>query len=126
MAGSASPVMSSTVSRAALLCGVVFVACGFAWLTWPRPTLAIEVEPGGHANVVTRFHQRLPLSDTVHLASHGSARIEIDNRDTVAHRLGMFGVGRGESKTFTISHPGVYSGFCSAHPGKHLTYILDP
>ena len=116
----------ATVVRGVVLAGVVLVACGFAWVTWPRPALHIEIEPGGSANVLTRWHHKTPLGDTVRLREHGVARVQIDNRDAVGHRLGMFAVGSGESKTFTIAQPGVYSGFCSAHPARELTYIVEP
>jgi hypothetical protein len=121
---------AATIKRAGILAGIVLVVCGFVWATWPRPELQIEIEPGGHAMVVTLLRGRQPLRDTVRLAarltSRGRARIAIDNRDTVLHRLGIFAVGRETSQTFTVPGPGVYSGFCSAHPGREITYIVTP
>jgi hypothetical protein len=124
----------TTIERSVVIAGIVLLMCGLTWVVWPRPALQIEIEPGGHASVITHFSGKQPLRDTVRLASrfvsrfvgHSRTYITIDNRDTVLHRLGIFAVGPESSRTFVVPGPGVYSGFCSAHPGREITYIVRP
>src|SRR5580704_2990554 len=107
--------------RSVILAAVVVTAASIAWLTWPRPDLYIRVSRGGTAQIVGLFGVR-PLPDTVYIKELGPVTVRIENQDTLTHRLGIFGVARAHTNDFTISQPGVYSGYCTAHPGRRLTY----
>jgi len=109
--------------RAFTVVAVVAAASLMAWLTWPRPDLLIRIAEGGTARIVTLLGSR-PLSDTLWLRAAGPVQVRIENGDTVTHRLGIFGVPRRHTSQYTISQPGVYSGFCSTHPGRRLTYVV--
>jgi len=76
--------------------------------------------------VVDRFGHRRPLPDTLYLQARGhETTVRVINRDTVATTLGIFFAGAGEARDFTIATPGVYGGYCSAHPTRQrLTYVV--
>lgn len=86
--------------------------------------MTIRVTEGGHAMQVTD-DSIVALPDTVRLSGGVPAVLRIENTDTVAHRLGMFGVPAHAVREYTISHAGTYAGYCSAHPGHRLTYIVQ-
>jgi hypothetical protein len=109
--------------RSVTLAAVIVIAAGIAWFTWPRPDLYIRVSRGGTAEVVGLFDAG-PLPDTVYIKESGPVTVRIENQDTITHRLGIFGVARTHTNDFTISQPGVYSGYCTAHPGRRLTYVV--
>lgn len=116
--------MPRRVQRALVLLAVVVGAAWVAWLTWPRPDLYIRVLRGGTAQIVRTLGAPRPLPDTVYVDASAPATVRIENEDTVTHRLGIFAVARGATSEFTMSQPGTYSGFCSAHPGRRLTYVV--
>lgn len=96
-----------------------------AWILVPRPALHIEVAPGGVATVHGRFGAQRPLPETVFVAARRDARVRIANRDTVAHRLGIFGAGAGAVAEYVIPQPGTYAGVCSAHGSSgQLTFVV--
>lgn len=99
---------------------VVAVAGGVAWLTWPRPSVTIEIAPGGRATVEGRA-----LPETLVIAARGrSTVVRVVNRDTVHHQLALFGADANSTRDFTIAYPGTYGGACSAHPSGNLTYVV--
>jgi hypothetical protein len=128
--------------RSALLCAIVLCAGALAWVSWPGhvlqlrerggirgvltgalPAVTIHVMRGGTASLLTR-QGAVPLPDTVFVEGGTPAIIRLENSDTVAHRLGLFGVPAGETREYTISHAGTYAGYCTAHPSRLLTYIV--
>jgi hypothetical protein len=111
------------VRRSITIVAVIIAAMGIAWLTWPRPDLYIQVSLGGAARIIGLFGAR-SLPDTIYVKASGPVTVRIENQDTITHRLGIFGVARSHSNDFTIAQPGVYSGYCTAHPGRRLTYIV--
>jgi len=96
------------------------------WLVSDRPALQIDVERGGHAFVRGMFSEAA-LPETIYVHAVGSHTvIRIANRDTVRHHLGLFDVDAGQTRDFTIAYPGVFGGFCSAHPtSKQLVYVVE-
>ena len=116
--------MPPELRRVLTLIAIVVGAVWVAWITWPRPDLHIRVLRGGTAQLVRTFGAPRPLPDTIYVDASAPATVRIENQDTVTHRLGIFAVARGTTNDFTISQPGIYSGFCSAHPGRRLTYVV--
>ena len=112
--------------RALTVAGVTAATALTAWWTWPHPDLELEVARGGVGQVVDRLGRRRPLPDTLYLQARGrETTVRVVNRDTAAASLGIFAARPGESRDFTIATPGVYGGYCSAHPRrKRLTYVV--
>jgi len=112
--------------RAPTVAGVLAAAALAAWWTWPRPDLVLEVARGGVGAVVDRFGRVRPLPDTLYLRARGhETTVRVVNHDTARATLGIFSAAAGEARDFTIATPGVYGGYCSAHPTrKRLTYLV--
>ncbi len=113
--------------RRSIQIAAILVACVIAiWLVSDRPALQIDVERGGHAFVRGMFSEAA-LPETIYVHAVGSHTvIRIANRDTVRHHLGLFDVDAGQTRDFTIAYPGVFGGFCSAHPtSKQLVYVVE-
>lgn len=108
-------------ARRSLVAGAVVVAAlGVAWVTWPRPSVLIEIAPGGVATVAGA-----PLPETLFVRARGrNTVVRVVNRDTVRHQLALFGADAGETRDFTIAYPGTYGGVCSTHPTGNLTYVV--
>ena len=124
---------------AVIIVGVVTVT----WLTWPGhifhnrittntslaalssalPAATIHVDQGGRATLTTE-RGTTTLPETVRVEGGTPAVIRFENADTIAQRLGFFSVPAHSQREYTIAHPGTYSGYCSAHPAKRLTYIV--
>lgn len=117
---------ASRARRALTVAAVAALALAAAWWTWPRPDLELEVARGGVGAVVDRFGRRRPLPDTLFLQARGrETTVRVVNRDTAPATLGIFSARPGESRDFGIATPGVYGGFCSAHPTRwRLTYVV--
>ncbi|MCC7003897.1 MAG: hypothetical protein IT357_17210 [Gemmatimonadaceae bacterium] len=99
---------------------VVLVAVTVAWMFWPRPSVRIEIAPGGIATV-----DGDAMPETLFIAARGrSTVVRVVNRDTVRHQLALFGADAGATVDFTIAYPGTYGGSCSAHPAGSLTYVI--
>jgi plastocyanin len=126
--------------RSLALVVVVAVTAAGAWVSWPGnvlrqrggvagllttalPAATIHVARGGHAVLVTP-EGAVPLPETVVVTGGTPATIRFENGDSVAHRLGLFGVPAGQSREYTIAHAGTYGGYCSAHPARRLTYVV--
>lgn len=109
-----------------MVAGVLLLTAGATWYAWPRPSLLLRVERGGRGMVVNRWGRETPLPETLHIAAAGRrTTVRIENRDTAYQTLGIFGVAAGTDRTFSVPLPGVYGGYCSAHPtSKTLTYIV--
>jgi glucose/arabinose dehydrogenase len=106
--------------RLAVGLGVVAVAAGVAWFTWPRPAVTIRIAPGGAATV-----DGAALPETLFVKARGRRTVvRVVNRDTVHHQLALFGADAGATRDFTIAYPGTYGGACSAHPSGNLTYVV--
>ena len=123
----ASPTPAPHPLRRVLGIAAVLAATAVAaWWTWPHPDLTLEVARGGIGSVVDRFGRRSALPDTLFLQARGrETTVRIINRDTARATLGIFPSAPGESRDFTIATPGVYGGFCSAHPTRQrLTYVV--
>jgi hypothetical protein len=115
-------------ARVAGLAAVAAVAFGTAWLTWPRPTVELRVEPGGHASLSAgRWGAaERPLPDTVRVPLRGGrATVRVTNGDRRWHQLGAFGAGPGQTRDYVVSEPAVLSGACAAHPAGGITYIVE-
>lgn len=114
------------IRRAFAVGGVLAGTALAAWWMWPHPDLQLEVARGGVGAVVNRFGHHRPLPDTLYLQARGhETTVRVINRDTVATTLGIFSAGAGEARDFTIATPGVYGGYCSAHPTRQrLTYVV--
>ena len=112
--------------RALAVAGVLIATAAAAWWTWPHPDLELDVARGGIGSVVDRFGRRRPLPDTLYLQARGhETTVRVVNRDTTAATLGIFPARPGETRDFTIATPGVYGGYCSAHPTRQrLTYVV--
>ena len=109
-----------SASRSLSILAVVAAASGVAWWTWPRPSVRIDIAPGGRATVAGA-----PLPETLFVKARGRRTvIRVVNRDTVRHSLAVFGAAAGETRDFTIAYPGTYGGTCSAHPSGALTYVV--
>lgn len=112
--------MSGSRRRIATAAAVATVAAGVAWSTWPRPSVVIEIAPGG---VATVGGEALP--ETLFVRARGrSTVIRVVNRDSVRHQLALFGADANDTRDFTIAYPGTYGGACSAHPTGNLTYVV--
>jgi hypothetical protein len=110
--------------RGALLAGVVAASAGAAWLTWPRPDVALEVDRGGLGYLVGRAG-RAALPETIRVAARGRPTVRIVNRDTAAAQLGIFTAPPGRVVEYTLPGPGSYGGYCSAHATKRaLTFVV--
>jgi hypothetical protein len=99
---------------------VATAAAVVAWLTWPRPSVVIEIAPGGVATV-----RGVPLPETLYVRARGrSTVVRVVNADTIAHQMAVFGAAAGETREYTIAYPGTYGGTCTAHPSGNLTYVV--
>jgi hypothetical protein len=125
----------------ATLVSILVLTASAVWATWPGqlftvreggltalltahlPAAIIRVVPGGTATLVTEAGTRA-LPDTVVLRGGTPAVLRIENTDTVLHRLGPFAVTPRTTRSFTIASAGVYSGYCTAHPGRRITYFV--
>ena len=119
-------VQPAGVRRVVAILGLLLATAGAAWWTWPHPDLELEVARGGTGAVVDRLGRRRPLPDTLYLQARGhETTVRVVNRDTAPATLGIFPARPGESRDFTIATPGVYGGYCSAHPKRQrLTYVV--
>lgn len=107
--------------------GLVLVAtAGATWSAWPRPAIELRVARGGRGMVVDRWGRTSPLPDTVIIAAQGrNTKVRVVNEDSVYQTLGIFGAAANSSRTFSVPLPGVYGGYCSAHPrGGTITYVV--
>lgn len=111
--------------NALLAAGAVGVAL-VVWMSWPRPSVVIVVEPGGVA-WVERTGGRVALPETLHVAARGrNTTLRLINRDSVRHELALFGANPGEQREYTIAYPGTYSGVCTTHKKtKRLVYVVE-
>ena len=116
----------ASARRVLAMAAVIGATVAAVWWTWPHPDLELEVARGGIGSVVDRFGRRRPLPDTLYLQVRGhETTVRVVNHDTAAATLGIFPARPGESRDFTIASPGVYGGFCSAHPRRQrLTYVV--
>lgn len=129
--------------RTIALLTVIVLAAIIAWFTWPGhllhnrtthgplaflstplPAATIHVTKGGHATLTTD-RGTIALPETVRVEGGTPAVIRFENADTIPQRLGFFSVPANNQREYTIAHPGTYSGYCSAHPAKRLTYIVE-
>jgi plastocyanin len=107
-------------TAAALLIGVATT-----WALWPRPAVEIVIPPTGIAEVHQRFGAVTTIPDTIVVPAGGRPRVRITNRDTTAHRLGIFAAPAQQTVEFTLPRPGTYTGECSVHPtAKTLTFVV--
>lgn len=109
--------------------GMTLVALGIAalatWLLWPRPAVEILIPPTGIAEVRGRFGMVTTIPDTIVVPAGGRPRVRITNRDTTAHRLGIFAAPAQQTVEFTLPRPGTYTGECSVHPtAETLTFVV--
>lgn len=112
--------MSAGLERGLIVAGVCAAAGAVAWFTWPRPSVVIEIAPGGIATV-----EGAALPETLFVKARGrSTVIRVINRDSVRHQLALFGADAEDTKDFTIAYPGTYGGACSTHPTGNLTYVV--
>jgi hypothetical protein len=129
--------------RAITLLTVTVLTATIAWLTWPGhtlhnrtthgplaflssslPAVTIHVTTGGRATLTTD-RGTIALPETIRVEGGTPAVIRFENADTIPQRLGFFSVPANSQREYTITHPGTYSGYCSAHPAKRLTYIVE-
>lgn len=124
MSGHRPNAAGHAAGRAVQLAGVALVTLAAAWLLWPRPALEIEVDAAGTGHVVGLFGQRaLPETLTVDGGRH--AEVRLVNRSDRRQQLGIFGVGPRETRSYRVGAPGVFGGFCSAHPtSRRLVYVI--
>lgn len=106
--------------RSLAVLGIVLATAGAAWVTWPRPSVRIDIAPGG---VATVDGAALPETLVVR-ARGGGAVIRVVNRDTTRHALALFAADAGATVDYRIRTPGVYGGSCSTHPSGSLTYVV--
>ena len=100
---------------------VVLAMAALSWWTWPRPSVTIQIAPGGSATVNGAL-----LPETLFIKARGrSTVIRVVNRDSLRHQLALFGADAGETRDFTIPYPGTYGGVCSTHPSGNLTYVVQ-
>jgi hypothetical protein len=100
---------------------VVLVAGALAYWTWPRPSVVIEIAPGGVATV-----NGAALPETLFVKARGrSTVVRVVNGDSIRHQMALFGADAGETRDFTIAYPGTYGGVCSTHPSGNLTYVVQ-
>lgn len=112
--------------RARTFGAVVLGTVVVTWWVWPHPALELRVERGGRGVVVDRFGRTTPLPETLHVRARGrDTRIRIDNRDTTFQTLGIFGVAANSTRSFRVPLPGRYGGYCSAHPARQITYLVE-
>lgn len=110
-----------SASRNLVVLGVVAAAATVAWLTWPRPSVVIDIAPGGAATV-----RGVPLPETLYVRARGrSTVVRVVNADTIRHQMAVFGAAAGETRDYTIAYPGTYGGTCTAHPTGNLTYVVQ-
>jgi plastocyanin len=83
-------------------------------------TIVVDVPPG--------TAQRLAAGETVELlprtleVSVGD-RLEVHNRDDVAHQVGPYDVAAGQSLTQTFTAPGTLEGLCTLHESGQVTIV---
>ena len=108
------------------MAGVLAVTAAATWWAWPRPAVDVRVELGGRGVLVDRFGRTTPLPETIRVAARGRmTKIRIENRDTTWQTLGIFGVAANSTRSFSVPLPGAYGGYCSAHPTRQLTYLVE-
>jgi hypothetical protein len=113
--------VSPKVGRSLSIGVVVIGVAALTWWTWPRPTVTIQIAPGGTATVNGSV-----LPETLFIKSRGrNTVIRVVNRDSTRHQLALFGADAGETRDFTITYPGTYGGVCSTHPSGNLTYVVQ-
>lgn len=106
--------------RSLSVLGIVVATALVAWLTWPRPSVRIDIAPGGVATV-----GGAPLPETLVVrARGGGAVIRVVNHDSQRHALALFAADAGATVDYRIRTPGTYGGSCSAHPSGSLTYVV--
>lgn len=111
--------------RAGIASALLLVAAMATWLLWPRPAVEIVIPPTGIAEVRGRFGVVTTIPDTIVVPAGGRPRVRITNRDTTAHRLGIFAAPAQQTVEFTLPRPGSYTGECSVHPtAKTLTFVV--
>lgn len=104
--------------------GIVLASAAAAWLLWPRPALELEVDAAGVGHVVGRLGRRA-LPDTLVVDGGRRAEVRLVNRSGRPQRLGIFGVRAGETRSYRVGAPGVFGGYCSAHPtSRRLVYVI--
>lgn len=109
-----------SVARSAAVAAVIAAVAALVWYSWPRPSVVIQIAPGGMATV-----EGVALPETLVVKARGrNTVIRVVNRDSVRHQLALFGAAAGETRDFTIEYPGTYGGTCSAHPSGNLTYVV--
>ncbi|MBI1809052.1 MAG: hypothetical protein HYR75_04080 [Gemmatimonadetes bacterium] len=113
--------------RSVAIVAAVAVAATVTWLLWPRPAAVIVVEPGGVAWVEGMGGSRIALPETLHVAARGrNTTLRLINRDSVRHELALFGANPGETREFTVTFPGTYSGVCTTHKKTgRLVYVVE-
>lgn len=110
-----------SASRSLVVLAVVAAVAVITWFTWPRPSVVIEIAPGGVATV-----RGAPLPETLYVRARGrNTVVRVVNADTVAHQMAVFGAAAGETRDYTIAYPGTYGGTCTAHSSGNLTYVVQ-
>lgn len=110
-----------SASRSLAVGLVVLVAGAIAYWTWPRPSVVIQIAPGGVATV-----DGAALPETLFVKARGrSTVVRVINGDSVRHQMALFGADAGETRDFTIAYPGTYGGVCSTHASGNLTYVVQ-
>ena len=106
--------------RSLAVLGIIGASAAVTWLTWPRPSVRIDIAPGGAATI-----DGAPLPETLLVrARGGGAVIRVVNHDTLRHALALFAADAGATVDYRIRTPGTYGGSCSAHPSGNLTYVV--
>jgi hypothetical protein len=115
------------VRRSLAIVAVIVAAAAVTWFLWPRPAAVIVVEPGGVAWVEGVAGGRMALPETLHVAARGrNTTLRLVNRDSVRHELALFGANPGETREFTVTYPGTYSGVCTTHKKTgRLVYVVE-
>lgn len=84
-------------------------------------TIVVDVPPG--------TAERLAAGETVELlprtleVSVGD-RLEVHNRDVVAHQVGPYDVAAGQSLAQTFTTPGTLEGLCTLHESGQVTIVV--
>jgi plastocyanin len=84
-------------------------------------TIVVDVAPGTAARVAAG--ERVELLPRTLEVSVGD-RLEVHNRDAVAHQVGPYDVAAGQTLAQTFTTPGTLEGLCTLHESGRVTIVV--
>jgi plastocyanin len=118
----AAPAQRARWVLVALIAIPAIVLIGFAASSALRSeTIVVDVAPGTAARIAAG--ERVELLPRTLEVSVGD-RLEVHNRDTVAHQVGPYDVAAGQTLAQTFTTPGTLEGLCTLHESGQVTIVV--